>query len=101
MFNKGRTKTLLTLISVSAGLWISLSVTRITPESVCQYHFSPQYSAVLPVNTADNECALDQATQVSWLSWVSGKSLSYQFHFLDLLELLYGNSAEIATSIRD
>lgn len=26
---------------------------------------------------------------VSWFSWLTGKSLSYEFHFLDLVELLH------------
>lgn len=31
---------------------------------------------------------LDDAEQVSWVSWLTGRSTSYRFHFLDLLELL-------------
>ncbi len=31
---------------------------------------------------------LDEAEQVSWVSWLTGRSTSYRFHFLDLLELL-------------
>ena len=34
-------------------------------------------------------CATAPLT-VSWTRWLSGKSSSFQFHFLDLLELLYG-----------
>lgn len=29
-----------------------------------------------------------EAEQVSWVSWLTGRSSSYRFHFLDLLELL-------------
>ncbi len=29
-----------------------------------------------------------EAEQVSWLAWLTGRSTSYRFHFLDLLELL-------------
>ena len=29
-----------------------------------------------------------QAEQVSWMSWLTGRSSSYRFHYLDLLELL-------------
>lgn len=31
---------------------------------------------------------LDDAERVSWVSWLTGRSTSYRFHFLDLLELL-------------
>lgn len=31
---------------------------------------------------------LEEAEQVSWVSWLTGRSTSYRFHFLDLLELL-------------
>lgn len=36
----------------------------------------------------------DNTDRVSWFSWFSGDSASYQFHFLDLLELLYHNDSE-------
>jgi hypothetical protein len=35
-----------------------------------------------------NRCAKEQADVISWSSWVSGNSTSYQMHFIDLLELL-------------
>jgi len=31
----------------------------------------------------------DPQSSVSWYSWLTGKTLSYDFHYLDLLELLY------------
>lgn len=30
--------------------------------------------------------------QITWSNWLSGKSRSAQFHFLDLFELLFGSS---------
>lgn len=36
-------------------------------------------------------CQSFMAEAVSWFDWVGGKSRSHQFHFLDLLELLYSN----------
>ncbi len=42
----------------------------------------------LPVSHPKNKCATEQMQGVSWFSWFSGRSSSYQFHFIDLLELL-------------
>lgn len=33
---------------------------------------------------------IDCATSLNWIEWISGKSRSPQFHFLDLLELVFG-----------
>jgi hypothetical protein len=46
------------------------------------------FAAELPMSHPINRCAAEQVAGVSWLSWFSGQSNSYQFHFLDLLELL-------------
>ncbi len=49
----------------------------------------------LPVSHPANKCAnVGQAEGVSWSEWFAGRSSSYQFHFIDLLELLSrsGNS---------
>ena len=32
--------------------------------------------------------------EISWQAWVVGNSPSYQFHFFDLLELLYGGNSD-------
>tara|TARA_R110000751_G_scaffold55606_4_gene119356 strand:- start:151926 stop:152189 length:264 start_codon:yes stop_codon:yes gene_type:complete len=42
----------------------------------------------LPVSHPINRCAADQTKGVSWSEWFTGRSSSYQFHFIDLLELL-------------
>lgn len=48
----------------------------------------------LPVSHPVNRCAAHQSQGVSWSQWFTGRSSSYQFHFIDLLELLSrsGNS---------
>jgi hypothetical protein len=48
----------------------------------------------LPVSHPINKCATEQAQGISWSEWFTGRSSSYQFHFIDLLELLSrsGNS---------
>jgi hypothetical protein len=42
----------------------------------------------LPVSHPVNRCAGYQSPGVSWSQWFTGRSSSYQFHFIDLLELL-------------
>ncbi|MFQ3234731.1 MAG: hypothetical protein ACI9C4_000282 [Paraglaciecola sp.] len=51
----------------------------------------PQYVSFdrsLPMSHPINRCASYQADEISWSGWVKGHSASYQFHFIDLLELL-------------
>lgn len=52
----------------------------------CQPSFTTAAEKIVTDAPALN-CAQPKET-VSWLSWFTGKSSSYQFHFLDLLELL-------------
>ena len=42
----------------------------------------------LPVSHPANRCATEFSQGVSWSEWFTGRSSSYQFHFIDLLELL-------------
>jgi hypothetical protein len=42
----------------------------------------------LPISHPVNRCAARQSQGVSWSNWFTGRSSSYQFHFIDLLELL-------------
>ena len=43
----------------------------------------------LPLSHPTNKCAaVKQSQGVSWSEWFTGRSSSYQFHFIDLLELL-------------
>lgn len=42
----------------------------------------------LPASHPKNKCASQPQHGVSWSSWFTGRSSSYQFHFIDLLELL-------------
>ena len=46
----------------------------------------------LPMSHPTNRCATEQSTGVRWSSWISGRTTSYQFHFIDLLELLSRHS---------
>ncbi|MDF0535012.1 hypothetical protein KDN34_16000 [Shewanella yunxiaonensis] len=49
-----------------------------------------EYNSNLPSSHPNNRCAV-QDDDLSWTSWLSGKSRSGQFHFIDLLELLHGH----------
>lgn len=33
--------------------------------------------------------SVNESTQVNWTSWITGQSLSSEFHYLDLVELLF------------
>ncbi|PKG75591.1 hypothetical protein CXF86_06525 [Shewanella sp. GutCb] len=56
------------------------------------------YNPALPASHPSNRCA-SQANDLSWKSWLSGKSQTNQLHFIDLFELLYGHqSAPISNS---
>ncbi|ARD24165.1 MULTISPECIES: hypothetical protein [Shewanella] len=48
------------------------------------------YNSSLPSSHPNNRCAVE-SDNVSWGDWVTGKSRSSQFHFLDLLELLHNS----------
>ncbi|QIR15832.1 hypothetical protein [Shewanella aestuarii] len=48
------------------------------------------YNTSLPSNHPTNRCATQQH-DVSWKNWITGNSRSGQFHFIDLIELLYGH----------
>lgn len=52
-----------------------------------------EFDKQLPVSHPQNRCALNQNdNKVSWLSWLVGGADSYQFHYLDLFELLFRDS---------
>lgn len=50
------------------------------------------YNPGLPASHPSNRCA-SQANNLSWKSWLSGKSQTNQLHFIDLFELLYGHQS--------
>jgi hypothetical protein len=54
----------------------------------CRHSENVVLDLELPVSHLVNRCATDQSHGISWSSWFSGHSSSYQFHFIDLLELL-------------
>ena len=51
-----------------------------------------QYNPSLPASHPSNRCA-SQTDDLSWKSWLTGKSQTNQLHFIDLFELLYGHES--------
>ena len=80
----GLTLTGLALIAISSGPQASLDDKNV----FCQHSENVVLDLELPVSHLLNRCATDQSHGVSWSAWFSGRSSSYQFHFIDLLELL-------------
>jgi hypothetical protein len=77
----------LTIIATQYGL---TAQTSLAANNACQCSESASYNALLPSSHPNNRCATEN-TDVSWKNWLTGKSRSNQFHFLDLLELLHGH----------
>ncbi|MCC2617387.1 hypothetical protein LJ739_14135 [Aestuariibacter halophilus] len=63
----------------------------------CGCDGSVSYDNRLPASHPANRCALAASEEVSWVSWMSGRASNYQFHYLDLLELLTRSSDDQAT----
>ena len=72
---------------------VSLSSAPNSHSSVCEFQPVTEFNPKLPASHIQNQCARYQegVEEVSWLSWIAGKSPSFQFHFLDLLELLHSD----------
>ncbi|MCU7553321.1 hypothetical protein OCL06_01775 [Alteromonas sp. ASW11-19] len=85
-------KTSMTMMACVAGLGLAGAVTVTEPETVCEFQPEQQFDARLPASHIQNQCSRVNMGEVSWLSWVAGRSLSYDFHYLDLLELLHDDS---------
>ncbi|WJG10006.1 hypothetical protein [Aliiglaciecola sp. LCG003] len=83
----------------SSCLLVSLVAAHISLEQsadFCANIERGQYEVSLPMSHPLNRCAAGQSKNVSWTNWFSGRSPSYQFHYLDLLELLSRSTEEKA-----
>ena len=95
-----KSKSLFTLTGVSLSGLVTvaiLSVSQVSSDErsvFCGNLENIVLDQELPVSHPTNRCATEQSQGVSWSAWFSGRSSSYQFHFIDLLELLSrsGNS---------
>jgi hypothetical protein len=83
------TLTGVTLTGIAAAAILSVSQVSIDDRNVfCGNLDKVVLDHGLPVSHPVNRCAADQSQGVSWSEWFTGRSRSYQFHFIDLLELL-------------
>ncbi len=86
MFSNGIKHTVIatafTVFSAASYSWITNTNTAST-NCNCPSQLQANNSHYLPMGS----CQARAANQ-SWFSWLSGKSRSSQFHYLDLLELL-------------
>lgn len=60
--------------------------------SACVCQDDTGYNTSLPASHPSNRCAVKD--DLSWKSWLTGNNSSTQFHFVDLLELLYGHQEQ-------
>lgn len=87
-------KTCTTLSVAVAGVGFAGLVAFTEPDTVCEFQPLTEYDNRLPASHVQNQCVGANYGEVSWVSWVSGRSLSYEFHYLDLLELLHGGGKD-------
>lgn len=79
----------MTLSGITAVAMLSFSQVSLDSNSMfCGDLDNVVLDQQLPVSHPVNRCATEQSQGVSWSQWFSGRSSSYQFHFIDLLELL-------------
>lgn len=81
------------LFSTSAAVLIAtLSFSNLAQDegsAFCSCSKATVFDTQLPMSHPVNRCAAQITSRgVSWSSWISGRSNSYSFHFIDLLELL-------------
>lgn len=94
MLNKGRLGAglLSSLLIFSVALHAELREPELTSIS-CQCDASVDYNPALPASHPANLCAVGAHQNTTWLGWLQGKSRSTEFHFLDLLELIWQPSS--------
>lgn len=92
MFRKERQTKTMAAMACAAVMTLTLSDLDSVSAFFCTDD-TPSFNAtVTPMVTLVEEPTLCNADadsdRVSWFSWVTGQSASFEFHFLDLLELL-------------
>lgn len=65
---------------------------QLSASSACVCQDGANYNTSLPASHPNNRCAVKD--DLSWKSWLTGNNSSTQFHFVDLLELLYGHNEQ-------
>lgn len=86
MFSRLKTRMLIVtaVVTLSAGVY-SVDYNEEVASSTC----SCSTNTVQVNSSAFEQCKLEAHT--SWYAWLTGRSSSAQFHYLDLLELLLGS----------
>ena len=79
-----------TAVVVASLAFGAQKLTDNTETTACACSSDTRYNNSLPSSHPNNRCA-NQAQPLSWTTWLTGKNRSSQFHFVDLLELLYGH----------
>ncbi len=81
------------LLSLAGSIVASAVIVVALQQPASQCHWQSQMdmqsASTVSITTYPSPTCDGDVTEVSWFSWLAGKSASYQFHFLDLLELLY------------
>ncbi|WP_137168303.1 hypothetical protein [Salinimonas lutimaris] len=78
---------------VSAGMYLLVTLVFTGAEAGCPSLAESATEAPAGQLPAVQSLASCQSKpEISWQAWVVGNSPSYQFHFYDLLELLYGGN---------
>ena len=70
------------------GLFTNIGTVQSSLNANCECSATAPY-ALAQTDAFKQACSTKTKETVSWFDWIGGKSPSYQFHFLDLLELLY------------
>ena len=80
---------------VSAGMYLLVTLMFTGADTSCPTLSDAATelpASQLPAGQMNLPCQLQP--EISWQAWVVGNSPSYQFHFFDLLELLYGGNSD-------
>ena len=91
MVTKARTKSIMAVAATTGAVWMFSAFMLPANNHACLENMHLELSAA-KVAEASPDC-LDTPS-ISWQQWVQGQSRSYQFHFLDLLELLDGGHSD-------
>ena len=101
-FNTKPLQTIVATVTTSSlVVFISLSFSttgETASTQACACEANVNYNSSLPSSHPNNRCAV-QGHDVSWKNWITGNSRSSQFHFIDLIELLYGHKDKPITDI--
>lgn len=80
-------------ITIAASALVSAFVFSQVPvqddQFLCGCSVDAEVDNTLPISHPANRCASGAASEgVNWANWLAGHSSGFQFHYLDLLELL-------------